>query len=330
MNILIIRFSSLGDLVTLEPTFRAIKYFYKNSHITFLTSSVGKGLYEDSGYFDEFIVEKTLLKKIISAKKKEYDIIFNLQCNRPSHIITHLVKRKLLIDKSYTMMQKFLKLKANEYDIKAMLVKSGIQKDKIDRYIKENPLQIKLPFKKDPHIEKTLKEKFGNKKLIAIAPGASPRWISKKWGKENYAKLVGLLRKEYGIVLIGSSLEKEDADFISLNYGKDILNMVNKTNLSTLKSLISYLDLFIGNDSGPTHIAAAIGVSTVTIFGATSLIHCPKNIYKDNEHYCIKPSENIKCHPCYKSKCPTNLECMKDIKPEQIYKIVQGFFNEAS
>ena len=89
-----------------------------------------------------------------------------------------------------------------------------------------------------------------------------------------------------------------------------------------MKNLLSQIDLYIGNDSGPSHIAAGVGTSTITIFGSTDVKHCVKNIPYKGEHICIKPSDSITCYPCYKTKCPTNMECMASIKVEYVYSEV--------
>jgi ADP-heptose:LPS heptosyltransferase len=81
MNILVIRFSSLGDLVTLEPTFRALRYFFFEDKISFLTTGVGKGFYQDSNYFDEYILHKGIFSSINELKNSKFDLIINLQGN---------------------------------------------------------------------------------------------------------------------------------------------------------------------------------------------------------------------------------------------------------
>ncbi len=73
MQILIIRFSSLGDLVTLEPTFRAFRSLFSNARISFLTSAIGYELYSESNLFDQFIIYENLnslreLRKINNAQ----------------------------------------------------------------------------------------------------------------------------------------------------------------------------------------------------------------------------------------------------------------------
>lgn len=72
MKILMIRFTALGDLVTLEPTFRAFRYFFKDAKMTLLTSSFGKGLYEESDYFDDYVVHKSFLATVQHLRKRAF------------------------------------------------------------------------------------------------------------------------------------------------------------------------------------------------------------------------------------------------------------------
>ena len=93
-----------------------------------------------------------------------------------------------------------------------------------------------------------------------------------------------------------------------------------------VKKLLSEVDLFIGNDSGPAHIAAAVGTNTITIFGSTDVKHGVKfTPYKGNHEY-LKAVETILCSPCYKSKCPTKMECMNSITVEHVMKKINLLF----
>ncbi|MDD2896222.1 MAG: glycosyltransferase family 9 protein [Aliarcobacter sp.] len=317
-KILIIRFTSLGDLVTLEPTFRAFREFFKDSEITFLTSGIGKGLFADSGYFDEFIVHKKFLETVSLLKNKEYDLVINLQCNRPSHFINLTVSKKKVINKSFNLFQKIFGIKVPSKSASEMIKLAGFDEKVVDEYFKKDKGFIKLPTSKSE-----LFTKNDEKKVIAISTGTSERWLSKKWGIDNYSDLIGkLIENNFEIILVGSSLELEDSEFLLKKYPQ-IRSFVNKTNLTQLKNLLANVDFFIGNDSGPTHIAAAVGVNTITIFGSTDIKHCVKFMPYTGIHEYLKPSEDIKCHPCYKTKCPTNMECMQSIKVENIVEKIR-------
>lgn len=318
MNILVVRFSSLGDLVTLEPTFRAIHYFYKNDKVTLLTSNIGKALFADSGYFDEFIIHKNVLNTIKYFGDKEYDIVINLQCHKPSHYATMFLKKGKVVNKSFNLFQKLFKIKPKVKDAQEILFSCGIESDKLNEYFIKDDGIISLPISK---FEFSLKENA--QKVVAISTGTSERWLSKKWGIERFSQLIGkLIHEDINVVLIGSSLELEDEAKILEKYS-NVKSFVNKTNLTQLKNLLAEVDLFIGNDSGPTHIAAAVGTDTLTIFGSTDIKHCVKFMPYKGHHEYLKPSQEIKCHPCYKSRCPTKMECMESIKVDNVFSKVQ-------
>jgi ADP-heptose:LPS heptosyltransferase len=325
MNILIIRFSSLGDLVTLEPTFRAIRYFYEDSKISFLTTGIGKGLYQDSNYFDEYILHKSVFSSIQKLKNNKYDIVINLQCNKPSHYINFFLKKDLVVNKSYSFKDKLLGLKVKSKTIREIIeATKSISLNRIDKYFDEVQELIKLPVR-----QKSLLENLtSDKKYIAISTGTSERWLSKKWGIDNYSSLISkLIENNFQIILVGSALELEDSEILLKKYPQ-IISFVNKTDLTELKNLLANVDIFIGNDSGPTHIAAGVGTNTLTIFGSTDIKHCVKFMPYRGTHQYLKPTKDIKCHPCYKTKCPTNMECMFSIKPDMVYNKINIILNK--
>ena len=327
MNILIIRFSSLCDLVTLEPTFRAIRHFYKKDHITFVTTGIGKGLYQDSDYFDDYIIHTNLFDTIKSIPKKRFDLVINLQCNKPSHYINLFLKKDKTVNKSFNLIQKILKIKTPSKSPEELLVACGIEKNDVYSYFKKNT-HTNLPYKENIDIKNNIYSKFKNLKIIAISTGSSQKWVSKKWPKEKYRNLILKLKDQFGIVLVGSELEKEDEAFILKDCKEYIISYVDKTDLNELKNILKIVDLYIGNDSGPSHIAAGVGTPTITIFGSTDIKHCVSFQQYDGTHMYIKPSESIKCHPCYKAKCPTKHECMEDITVEQVLFLVDKLENE--
>ena len=320
MNILVIRFSSLGDLVTLEPAFRAVKYFYPNANITFVTSNIGKGLYEDTGYFDEFVVHKEYKETLHLIKQRDYELVFNFHCNSLYHKLVFFLTKSKVVNSAANMWQKLIGIKVPVKPVPVTLESSGISKVEIDDYFnKHNNNLVSLPVKDEPIIQT-------NKKLIAISTGSSEFWKSKQWGVKRYIRLIETILKEHDvdILLVGTSLELEDSNTISKQF-PSVINYVDRSNLTQLKNLLCYSDMFIGNDSGPAHIAASVGTNTITIFGPTSTVHCVKYAPYKAEHVCLKPKNEISCHPCYKGTCPTSLECMESISVEEVYSKVKSF-----
>lgn len=322
MNILIIRFSALGDLVTLEPTFRAIRTFYPKSNIVFVTSGIGKGLYSDSGYIDQFIVHKDFKTTKNEIKKLKYDLVFNLHCNNLSHRLLFFTKYKKLVNISANWFQKLLHIKVKGKPLENLILESGIARSIVDNYFfNKNSKIIKLPFVNQFEDVKDFK--------VAISTGSSEKWVSKKWGALRYKNLIKkLVDKNIKVYLVGTNLELEDEKIIKSEVDDRMVSFVNKTNLTELKNILGSVDLYVGNDSGPTHVAAATGTNTLTIFGSTGVVHAPRKEIYSAEHYVIKPSAKIECHPCYKQVCPTNMECMDDIKVESVFEKIMEIVNE--
>ena len=96
-------------------------------------------------------------------------------------------------------------------------------------------------------------------------------------------------------------------------------NLAAKTSIDELINLISKLDFFITSDSGPMHIAAALQVPTVSIFGPTN--------YKETSQWMNEKGmivkKNLKCQPCMKRKCPlVHHNCMKFIKSSEVLEVI--------
>jgi len=319
LKILIVRFSSLGDLITQEVAFRAIRHFYPDAHITFLTSPTGKALYEDGDYFDDFVVfDGNYLQTNNALRQNDYDMVFNLQCNRPSHFLLTGVKYGQLFNQSGSLWQKLLYVKTKPVWMPQMLELSGIPSEKLSEYYADqHSLKITLP-----HSNALARDIVAmmdkTKYTVCIAPGASQRWESKKWGDERYGELAKrLIKQGCQVVLIGSKLEAQAGALIA-EQNPQVISLIAKTMLGELKSVLANADLLVANDSGPAHLAAGVGTDTLTLFGSTDVKHCVKFDNYDGAHDYLVSSPLLGCQPCYKSKCPTKHECMKAITVEAV------------
>ncbi|MGD2119978.1 MAG: glycosyltransferase family 9 protein [Chromatiales bacterium] len=314
MKILVIRFSSLGDLVTLEPVFRSLRHFFVDAQIDFLTTSTGQQLYGDSGYFDRCVLQKGVLGSVRELGSG-YDIVLNLQCNKPSHFIVLLLKKKLVVNKSYNLWQKIFGVRVHSKDNRELLDAMRVPSVSLDGYFSDeqnNIIHLPAP-------EPSLPAAWQDKPTVMISTGSSARWPSKQWGVQRYSQLIGrLLQHNLQVVLLGSDLEAADAATIA-QQNPGVINLVDQAGLAQLKALLSRASLYIGNDSGPAHIAAAVGANTITIFGSTDERHCVKNMAYAGEHRCLKPDASITCHPCYLTQCPTQHECMQSITVDRVY-----------
>lgn len=152
-------------------------------------------------------------------------------------------------------------------------------------------------------------------RLIAINPSA--RWPTKLWGDNNFAELVRRLPADR-VVLTGGAA---DASRLTL-LAPHATNLAGKTDLFELAELYRRCAVLITNDSGPMHIAAAVGTPVVAIFGPTDPgLTGPYG----KQHIVLRAG--IPCSPCLKDYCanPVQMECMKLITLEQVVAAIQPF-----
>ena len=101
---------------------------------------------------------------------------------------------------------------------------------------------------------------------LALAPGA--RWQPKRWPTQNFRTLVEQLQNEFNaVILLGDSSEISICADLGKNLPLPVTNLAGKTNLLQTAAILEQARLFVGNDSGPGHMAAATGTPTVTLFG---------------------------------------------------------------
>ena len=156
--------------------------------------------------------------------------------------------------------------------------------------------------------------------LIGIAPGAA-FGPAKKWFPERFAAVADRLIDDTGAqaILFGSEGDRESTGEVRKNARHPLLDMAGKTNLREAVALISRCDLFIANDTGLMHIAGALGIPMVAIFGSTN----PKTTSPLGEAS-IVIHHDVPCSPCLKPICPTDFRCMELIGVDEVYHAARG------
>jgi heptosyltransferase-2 len=170
--------------------------------------------------------------------------------------------------------------------------------------------------------EKTLKDagRDLSRPLVILNPGAA-YGPAKRWPAERFAKLGRLFRAHAGadILLVGSAGERELAGAIAAAVGGPIMNLAGRTSLRELSALIGLGRLFVTNDTGPMHLADALGTPILAIFGptdpaATGPGRAPAAVLKID----------VPCWPCLYRKCPYDHRCMAGIGPEEAFEAGRG------
>jgi lipopolysaccharide heptosyltransferase II len=155
----------------------------------------------------------------------------------------------------------------------------------------------------------------GEEPFAAVVPGSV--WGTKRWPREDYARLVAGLVSDLGlrVVLLGAPGERELCDVVAREAGAGVTNAAGETTLGETAAVIARACLFIGNDSGPTHMAMALGVPSVALFGPTD-----PGQFDFRGHSLVY--RNLKCSACsfYGSeRCHLgHWDCMQSIAPDDV------------
>ncbi|MDD5518982.1 MAG: GT4 family glycosyltransferase PelF [Candidatus Omnitrophica bacterium] len=325
-KLLIIKLSSLGDIILSTPGLRAIREKFPRHKISFLVGEEAKEALLRCPYIDELLVvdlknKDKGLKGLLGIgrvlRKKNFDLVIDLQNNRASHWLSFLS----------------LSIERYGYDNKkfAFLLNHRIKDDKpaIDPVthqfrllrmlgidLKDSHLELWPGKSDDEYVESLLNTEWlsADQKIIGINISASKRWLTKCWPQGHIAKLceeLGL--RNMRVVITGTHDDTAEASaLISMVKNTKIINACAKTTINQLACLIKHCSLYISADSSPLHIAAAMGVPVIAFFGPTDPArHMPPV----RNSLVIK--RDLTCSPCYKPKC-RHKRCMNLIRVEEV------------
>jgi ADP-heptose:LPS heptosyltransferase len=321
MKILVIRFSSMGDIIYTTPVVRCLKKQLAGAEVHFITKPTFKYIYDNNPYVDKLLLLKPSLSDTIADIKAEgYDYIIDLHNN----LRTTIIKLRIGI-KSYTYkkqtIRKWLSLKFNLklvplthlVDRYMQAVKYlGVTNDgqPIDYYIKaHHKLADLLPL-------------THQKNYVAFVIGATH--FTKRMPNDKIISICQQLK--YPVVLLGGNDVKANGDEIAVAIGSNIYNACGKTTLDESVFLVSQSPIVIGFDTGLTHIAEAFNKPIVSVWGGTvpELLGVQPYMVKD----VLVAGIDLPCRPCSKfglEKCPLgHFKCMKEIPEEPITAFVNN------
>ena len=159
--------------------------------------------------------------------------------------------------------------------------------------------------------------------VIGVCPGAA-YGSAKCWPKEYFCELLSKYadqKSRLRFLFLGDRTQEVMIEEIVAKFPELSINLAGKTTIRELMSVISRLDLLLTNDSGPMHIAQALGVKLLALFGSTSPQRTgPYDSGKILYHH-------VDCSPCYKRTCPIEFPCMRSITPQIVYHEIAKLLN---
>ena len=309
---LVIRFSSIGDIVLTSPVFRHIKNQIPNSTVHFLTKDKFAAINEANPYIDKtHVLTKGNMNELLHVLKEEkYDYIIDLHHNlRTSRVKSALRIMPFSFDKLNWQKWLMVNLKINRLPNKHI----------VDRYLNtlqafgvENDgegLDYFIPKKDELDLSRYA---WGNAPYIALVLGAT--YFTKRMPTE---KIIGICKQiDNPVVLLGGPDETEMGKQVANAAGAHVYNMCGSLNLHQSAWVLKHALAVISHDTGLMHIAAALRKPIASLWGNT-IPEFGMTPYMPHEKSRIFEVKNLKCRPCSKlgyKQCPKkHFRCMNEI-----------------
>lgn len=319
MKILLLRFSSIGDIVLTTPVIRCIKQQVKNVETHFIAKKQFAGILVNNPHLDKVItIEKNVSEVSKALKKENYDLVVDLHHNLRSAQVKSRIR---------TRSSSFSKLNLEKWLMVNLKINKLPNKHIVDRYFETvQPLGVKNDGKGlDYFIPE--KDEIDTKALpTAFRDGYIGFVIGAKYATKQLpnAKIISICKKmDLPVILLGGAEDAEKGDLICEAVTKNIYNACGKYNLNQSASLVKQAKKIIAHDTGLMHIAAAFKKEIVSVWGNTIPEFGMSPYYGKAEVRSKKAEVNsLSCRPCSKlgySKCPKgHFRCMNEINEEEI------------
>lgn len=331
-NILIVKLSAIGDVIHALPVPTALKQCFPDARITWIVEKPAYDLLVGHPHIDEIMIfDKPKFKKITSLikaappfikelKSRKFDLTIDLQGLFKSAAIAFLsgANSRLVYENSRELSNLLSSRICGQHQYGHVVERYldvvraiGCQVEKPQFVINISP--------KEQQLADSIAVKAGlqvKNQYVILAPGAN--WPNKCWPLAHFAKLADYLyEKEIIPVVIGGANDRRLYSDIAAKCAVPPIDLTGKTSLKQLAYIIQNALSFIGGDTGPMHLAAALGTPVVALYGPTDII---RNGPYGEVHTALTVSRE--CTGCWKRKCPLDYDCLEPISPESVYEFI--------
>lgn len=330
--LVIIPLSGIGDLVMATPILWALREKYPKAHISAVANSITASLIMDTRCFDELLIypkQKGLSAKIkffILLRKTKYDLAITPSIVFSIILLAYMSRSKYKVGYNWNGRGSLFNIKI-PYDQNNKLHLVDVNFN-ILRLLginsSEKKFDIEISLRNKTIVKNFLTEEklYENDLIIIFHPGA--KWAPRRWMVKRFAKVADILIDKYKakIIFSGGLHDKSIVSQIIESMKYSPIDVCGRFDLQQFASLVKNNTLFIGNDSGPMHIAMAMGTPVVALFGPGNIKRVAP--YK-GENVVIK--KEVSCNPCeqyveHKGCLQGNALCMKLILVEDVLEAI--------
>lgn len=317
-KILVFSFSFIGDAVLSTAVIQPLRKHFPNAHITFLVGPRAFDLLATEPDIDATLVYdnrgehagwKGRLRLIKTLRRDKFDLVVNLRDSLTARCIGAEHWGMVRGESNRHAVTRYLEV---------------LQRHGIDTTDAHPHLQLTEDEQTMAHCFLTKAGITSERLLIGIHPGGN--WVYKLWDAKNYALVANTLCKEQNAAILLFAGPSERALQTQISEMMDIPPILVKTeNLRHLAALISTCDVYIGNDTGPMHIASAVDTPVVALFGSTNPIR--SGPYGE-KHTVLQSGIDLGCNPCHPGRHPGgcgagSCEVLAGITAEQVLATVE-------
>jgi lipopolysaccharide heptosyltransferase II len=341
-RVLCVRLDALGDVLMTTPALRALKTSYPDRQITLLTSPAGAAVARLVPEIDEVLIYEAPWMKATPPRadsRAEVAMIERLRSMSFDAAVVFTVYSQNPLPSAFLCYFAEIPLRLahcheNPYQIltdwvpdpePTQFVRHEVRRQldlmaSVGCRTEDERLSLSVP-KHSLEAARSLLARRGlrsHRPWVVIHPGASAP--SRRYRPEGFAEAARQLVHEHGVqvVFTGSSDEAELVDSIRAMMQGPSITLAGTLGLAELAATIRLAPVLIANNTGPVHIAAAVGTSVVDIYALTNRQHTPWGV----AHRVL--SHEVPCAPCYKSVCPEgHHDCLRRVPPEAIVQATQ-------
>lgn len=320
MKILVLRLSSLGDVMLTQPVVAELKDRYPGAVIHYLCKPEYAELVRLFGNVAEVLPYRKSLLWHLGLLSRSYDLVIDLHAKFSTWLLRNLVraKQKVVYDKQRALRQKIVrKGKGLAIESTLRLYYSALDKLFPESGYTNRPLRqpvLQLNNLRIKHL--SLPPVHPGKRIAAIFAGAAHP--TKIYPLQQWVELIRLKQDRYQFWLLGSLADRDLSETIASQFEQGVYNFCGAYGLAELVLVLSRCDLVISGDSGPMHLAAALGLKQIAIFGATH----PRLGFAPLNEKAVVLSADLECQPCSlhgSKRCLLgHFNCMKRLTPELI------------
>ncbi len=336
-RILLVKLSSFGDVLHALPALEALRAAFPRGHITWLVEAGYAALLEGHPALNEVWTVPSLhlnrgratkdlrdiARLLHRLRDRPFDLVIDLHGLMKSALWVALSRspRKVGYDRSREGSFLALTERVAPFDPEAHAVWRWLN---LAHYLGAPPALPRFRLGLSASFDRArLIPGDGFPKMVVLHPRA--RWPSKLWVPESWAHLADWLSRTHGlkVILTGSAADRELAAQITAQMEEEAVNLVGRTSLGELAGILEQACLAVTTDTGPMHLAAALGTRVVALFGPTAPWRTgPFGV----GHEIVRLG--LDCSPCFKRHCPEP-RCLTDLPLEAVQAACEKILSRA-